>query len=50
MNETDDLKDALYSIDPKSLDYQRWVEVGMALKHGGYDCSLWDDWSKNDSR
>lgn len=42
MNE--DLKEALYAIDPSSLNYQQCVEVGMALKHGGYGCELWDDW------
>lgn len=46
MNE--DLKEALYAVDPSSLNYQQWVEVGMALKHGGYGCELWDDWSRRD--
>jgi hypothetical protein len=37
------LFDALRSID--SDDYQTWIKVGMALKSGGYPCSVWDDWS-----
>ncbi|WP_406018793.1 AAA family ATPase [Succinivibrio sp.] len=45
-----DLKEALYSIDPKSLNYEQWVEVGMALHQAGCRCDLWDEWSKNDSR
>ena len=27
-----------------------WITVGMALKAEGYPCSIWDDWSRNDSR
>lgn len=46
----DDLKDALYAIDPKSLNYEKWVEVGMALHDGAYSCDVWDEWSRNDSR
>lgn len=26
-------------------DYQSWIKVGMALKHSGYSCDLWDAWS-----
>ncbi|WP_429955525.1 PriCT-2 domain-containing protein, partial [Enterococcus sp. AZ192] len=33
-----------------ALDYQEWVNVGMALKQEGYSVDDWDDWSKNDSR
>jgi len=46
----DNILDALKQIDVASLDYQEWINIGMALKAEGYDCSLWDDWSKNDSR
>lgn len=45
-----DLKEALNNIPPASLDYQEWVQVGMALKHEGYDCGTWDQWSASDSR
>ena len=37
-------------IDPASLSYQEWVNVGMALKHEGYSASDWDSWSRSDSR
>lgn len=30
--------------------YQEWVNVGMALKDGGYDCGVWEDWSRGDRR
>lgn len=45
-----DLKEMLAYIDPSTLDYQEWVNVGMALKHEGYAASDWDEWSMNDSR
>ena len=45
-----DLKELLKYIDPSTLDYQEWVNVGMALKHEGYTASDWDEWSMNDSR
>jgi hypothetical protein len=31
-------------------DYQEWVSVGMGLHAGGYNASLWDDWSKAGSK
>ena len=37
-------------IDPASLDYQEWVNCGMALKDAGFTASDWDDWSKRDSK
>lgn len=37
-------------IDPASLDYTEWVNVGMALKYEGYTASDWDTWSMNDDR
>lgn len=42
--------EALNHIDPSTLSYQEWVDVGMALKEEGLPCSVWDDWSQNDSR
>ncbi len=44
------LKACLAYISPASLSYQEWVNVGMALKHEGYPCEVWDEWSRNDSR
>lgn len=45
-----DLKELLEYIDPSSLSYQEWCNVGMALKHEGYSADDWDSWSSADSR
>lgn len=45
-----EITECLKYIDPASLDYQTWVNVGMALKEEGCPCSVWDDWSRPDSR
>jgi regulatory protein RepA len=44
------ITDCLKYIDPSSLDYMEWCQVGMALKAEGYDCDIWDEWSRNDDR
>lgn len=46
----EDILDALDFIPVSSCNYTEWIEVGMALKYEGYDCSVWDNWSKNDDR
>jgi len=46
----ENILDALKYIDVASLDYQEWINVGMALKTEGYDCSVWDNWSRVDTR
>lgn len=43
-----DLTELLQYIDPSSLSYQEWVNVGMALKHEGYSVYDWDNWSARD--
>ena len=43
-----DLTSLLSYIDPAMLDYQEWLNVGMALKHEGYTASDWDTWSARD--
>ena len=43
-----DLIELLEYINPATLDYQEWVNVGMALKEEGYACSVWDEWSSKD--
>lgn len=43
-----DLIPLLKFVDPSSLDYQEWLNVGMALKHEGYTASDWDTWSTQD--
>lgn len=35
-------------IDPSMLDYQEWLNVGMALKHEGFTAADWEEWSKRD--
>ncbi len=45
-----ELTECLKYISPAELDYQTWVNVGMALKQEGYPCSVWDSWSRADSR
>ena len=35
-------------IDPGSLSYLEWTQVGMALKHEGYLYSDWEAWSARD--
>lgn len=44
------IEEALNYIDPASLTYQEWVNIGMALKHEGCSVSMWDNWSRNDRR
>lgn len=44
-----DLLELLEYIDPAFLDYQEWINVGMALKHEGYSVFDWDNWSSRDS-
>lgn len=46
----ENILEALKHINVASLSYQEWVNVGMALKAEGYDCSVWDEWSRDDSR
>jgi RecA-family ATPase len=45
-----DLLPLLDYIDPSTLSYQEWINVGFALKHEGYTASDWDNWSQNDTR
>ncbi len=45
-----DLLKALEYIGPAELDYQEWVNVGMALKQEGYTVTDWDNWSRADRR
>lgn len=48
MEQRADLLEILDSIQPADLDYQEWVNVGMALKHEGYTAADWDRWSQGD--
>lgn len=44
-----DLLEILGQVDPALLNYQEWVNVGMALKEEGHSADDWDRWSKQDS-
>lgn len=46
----DILGEVLPAIDPALLDYQQWVNVGFALKDGGFSAQDWEDWSRRDAR
>lgn len=50
MNDNNNILQALKSLDVAELSRADWIAVGMALKQEGYPCSIWDDWSQNDSR
>lgn len=41
--------EVLEHIDPSLLDYQDWINVGMALKEEGCTASDWDAWSRRDA-
>ena len=43
------LIECLKYINPTYLDYQDWINIGMALKHEGYSVNDWEAWSKQDS-
>lgn len=42
--------EALDNIPVAELSRQEWISVGMALKEEGFDCSVWDSWSRADTR
>lgn len=48
MEQKTSLLEIIECIDPADLDYQDWVNVGMALKHEGYSVRDWDSWSQRD--
>lgn len=50
MNDKNNILAALDKINVADLSYQEWINVGMGLQSEGFDCSLWDGWSKSDPR
>lgn len=44
-----DVQDALNGIDPAALPRDEWLRIGMALKEGGHEERLWDEWSARDA-
>ena len=37
-------------ISPSSLTYDEWLAVGIALFNEGFDCGVWEQWSRADNR
>lgn len=50
MDQKTDLLKIIQYINPADLDYQEWINVGMALKQEGYTVADWDAWSQRDPR
>lgn len=48
MEQRTSLLEIIEYINPAALNYQEWVNVGMALKHEGYSVQDWDNWSRQD--
>lgn len=48
MEQRTSLLELIEYINPADLDYQEWVNIGMALKHEGHSVSDWDAWSRRD--
>ena len=46
----DEILSALACIPVRACSYAEWLGIGMALKDAGYECSVWDEWSKDDQR
>ena len=43
-----DLLEVLRYLEPAELDYQQWLNIGMALEQEGYSADVWDEWSRRD--
>lgn len=50
MDNNIDLIECLKYIPASQLEYQDWINIGMALKEEGYTVADWDVWSQNDTR
>ena len=46
----DEIISALSCIQVRDCSYAEWLGIGMALKDAGYECAVWDEWSKNDKQ
>lgn len=49
MSDGHDLAEVIEGIDPAVCSYEEWYQVGAALKHEGYPCSVWESWSARDT-
>lgn len=50
MMDISEAREILAHIPCAQVSYQEWTNVGAALHKEGLPCSLWDEWSQNDSR
>ena len=50
MQQEETIRSMLKFIDPATLSYQEWIDVGMAIKSEGLPLEVWDDWSAKDER
>ena len=48
-NERDLIISALFAINPASLNYENWRDIGAALKYEGIEYSIFDQWSAHDT-
>ena len=46
----DEILSALACIPVRTCSYAEWLGIGMALKDAGYECAVWDNWSRDDKR
>ena len=46
---SDDVRDMLACLNP-DMNYQDWLNIGMALHAGGYPVNLWDEWSRKGTK
>lgn len=49
MEQRTSLTEIIEYINPGDLNYQEWINVGMALKQEGYSMDCWDAWSRRDA-
>ncbi len=48
MPDMQEIQSALDAINPRTLDYRTWLNIGFSLFELGCPCSVWDDWSRLD--
>ena len=47
----DEINEIMNLLSQERVDNRdSWIKVGMALKHSGYSCDLWDEWSKRSDK
>jgi hypothetical protein len=50
MDDRDTALECLKLLNPATLSYEEWLNVGMALQHAGCSVNDWDVWSSSDSK